>query len=108
MDVGVLARVQAKDGVVHVPHDEEVEEEEERTRDDIEDAVPYHLGGGGDDVGTFRTRPTDGVRDQHEGEVGGGHEVALPERALLGEGPAGRVPEQDVPNYESAVSDCVV
>ena len=105
VDVGILARVQAKDGVVHVPHDPKVEEEEEWTSDYIEDTVPYHLGRGGDDVRTLRTRPTDGVGNEHEREVGGGHEVALLAGALLGEGPAGRVPEQDVPDRESAVSN---
>lgn len=97
MHVGVLARAQAERRVLDIAHHVEEEEQEDGTGDDIEDAVPDHLGRGGDDVRAFGARPADGVGDEHEGEVARGEEVALAEGAFRGEGAAGRVPEQDIP-----------
>ena len=97
VDVGVLARVQAEDVVVHTAELPQEEEQEERARNDVEDAVPDHLGARRDDVRALGQGPADRVRDEHEGEVDRGEDVALAERACLGERAAGCLPEEDPP-----------
>lgn len=101
MDVGVLARVEAEDVVVDAAELPQEEEEEERAREDIEDAVPDHLRARADHVRALGECPTDRVRDEHEGEVGGREDVALAEDTACCERVARGLPEQDPPKRQS-------
>lgn len=95
--VGVLAAVQAERGVVDRAQLPEVEEEEAGAREDVEDAVPDHLGGDRDDVAALRARPCDRVRDQHEGEPACAREVRGAQARSVGEGGTRCMPEKRVP-----------
>ena len=93
--VCVLARMQAERRVVDTAQLPEEEEEEDGAGKDIEDTVPDHLARGVDHVRTLRKSPTDGVGDEHEGEVDGREDVALAELASLGECAARGLPEEE-------------
>ena len=95
--VGVLARTEAEDVVVNVAELPEEQEQEDRSREDVEDTVPDHLGGDGDDVAALSAGPCDRVGDQHEGEEACADHVAGAERLAGGECSAWGVPEEHVP-----------
>lgn len=74
---------------------EDEEEEENWAGEDVQDAVPDHLGRVRDDVAALGARPADRVRDKHECEearraqIAGTQDTASPEgrrRALQEEG----------------------
>lgn len=93
----VLAALEAKGGVVYATEFPEEDEQEEGAGEDVEDAVPDHLGGNGDNVSALSAAPGDGVGDEHEGEEARADEVAGAQDGAGSEGRAGCVPEEDVP-----------
>jgi hypothetical protein len=95
--VSEFSRVEAKGSIVDNSELEEEEEEEKWARDTVEDAVPDHLGGGRDDVGTLGYGPTNGIGDEHERKEGRRKAVATEEGAVGGECRTGSMPEQHVP-----------
>ena len=105
MQVGVLAGVQAEHMVVDSTDLPKEEEQEERTRDDIEDTVVDHLSRGGDDITALRQRPADGVGDEHEAEVAGSLDVAGAESTASREVAPWCLDEQDVPEDRSRSED---
>lgn len=102
--IGVLARLEAERVVVDRVEAEEEEEQEDGAGEDVEDAVPDHLGRGADGVAALGARPADGVGDEHEGEVACGLDVAGAEGTAGGEGGRGALDEEDVPERGGWVS----
>lgn len=101
MQVGVLARVQAE-GVVVDPADlPEEEEEEDRSCEDIEDAVPDHLGARADHIRALRKSPADRVGEEHEREVGRRKDVAATEDTASCKRAARSLPQQCKPENPS-------
>ena len=97
LGVRVLPALEAERLVVDGVEAPEEEEQEDGAGDDIEDAVPDHLARRGDDVRALRQGPADRVGEEHEGEEGRGLDVARAEGTPCGEGAAGAMHEQDVP-----------
>lgn len=106
VDIRVLPRAEAKHMIVDAAELPEEEEQEEGARDNIEDTVPDHLRARRDDVRALSESPADRVSDEHEREVCGGKNVALAERASLGERAAGCLPEEGEPNEISSELKC--
>jgi len=98
--VSVPTRVEAEGIVVDITEVPQEDEEEDGSREDIEDTVPDHLGGDSDDVTALGARPGDGVDQEEEREVAGAAEIARTEDTSLGEGCVGCLPEEDVPDVE--------
>ncbi len=68
--VSVLPGLQAEGIVVCSAELPEEEDQEDGAGKDVEDAVPNHLGGDGDDVTTLRACPSDRVKEEEKGPVG--------------------------------------
>ena len=64
-----LAGLQAEPFIVILPQCSEEEEEEDRTRKDVQDAVEDHLSGYRDDIGALREGPANWVKQPNEGDV---------------------------------------
>ena len=92
-----LAGVEAERVVVDAAELPEEEAEEDGACEDIEDAVPDHLGGDGDDVAALSARPGDRVGNQHEREVACSEVVAPADNTASCEARGRRLPEDDGP-----------
>ena len=99
VDVGELAGVEAEDVVLDAAELPEEEEQEERARDDVEDAVPDHLRRRRDDVRALGHGPADRVREEHEAQEACRDEVAAREGAAGRERRAWAVDEEDIPRW---------
>lgn len=66
--IAVLPRLQPKCRIVYVPQAEQEVHQEHRTEEQVKDSVPDRLGSWGDDVGTLRAGPANGVEEKEEGD----------------------------------------
>lgn len=99
-----LAGLETERLVVNTTEFPQEDEEEARSREDIEDTVPDHLARGRNDVCALATCPADGVGDEHEGQVGRCNTVTLADDTAGSESRTRSVPEEHVPDQKESVS----
>ena len=99
--LAVLPGLEAEGFVLDVADAEDEDEEEDGAEEEVENAVPDHLGGGRDDVGTLRTGPGNRIEEREEDDEPRTADVARAHAVAGVEPGAGAVSEKDGPRESS-------